>query len=275
MSEIRLSLCITTFNRTHLLKWNLERLCSLTKPFEVIVVDDGGSDGCEELVNFYKNRLPIRYIYNHNPDWTVCSLSRNIGLKASSGDLFLHIEPELIAITDFIPQMLKVYGETGKIVTAGTIYHGGLASKTTENFMKNLKSNLSNPRLVNESKDNTNPTNIKGYSKIVGWIASFAALYRRQDLMDIQGWNEELVGKWGFDDTLLLTRLRLNGVNQERANEVEFIHQYHNKLPPNVQFTSCQANEKFMIDLGLNEDKPNNPNIIANRGREWGNLRIR
>ena len=93
--------------------------------------------------------------------------------------------------------------------------------------------------------------------------------------MEINGWNEELPGEWGFDDVLLLTRLRLSGINQIIAKEIEFIHQYHDKLPPNIQRKACIANEEVMKNLGLDKDDPLNPNIVANIGKQWGIIKTK
>ncbi len=61
---LQASILITSYQRPHLLKWNLFTLARQNIPFsyEVIVLNDGTSDGTEELCNSYKGRLPIRYV---------------------------------------------------------------------------------------------------------------------------------------------------------------------------------------------------------------------
>ena len=82
-------LLITTFNRGELLGHSLERLTHLTIPDEVLVVDDGSSDGTDAVVKSFEGRLPIKYIYNYNPDWSICSMARNIGIKNTDCEIII------------------------------------------------------------------------------------------------------------------------------------------------------------------------------------------
>ena len=70
-NRIKTTLLITTYNRAHLLYNSLMRLKSLTIPDEVLIVDDGSSDNTEQVCKDFEVHLPIKYIYNHNPDWFV------------------------------------------------------------------------------------------------------------------------------------------------------------------------------------------------------------
>lgn len=261
-------LLITTFNRGHLLKNSLERLTYVTLPTEVLVVDDGSSDNTEEICKSFENRLPIRYIYNHNPDWSICSMARNIGIKNTDCDIVITCEPEILFITDNVKEMLTLhYQNPNQVISVGTIYHQG---KDGIIHQDTIDRGWLDMNMINDSGHNTNPTNSKGYAKIQNWVAPFCALYRREWLMNINGWNEELQGAWGFDDTLLLTRLRIKGIGQYTVKELEAVHQWHEKLPPHIQWKSSVENENYMKSLGLDNENPNNPNLVANQNKEWG-----
>lgn len=267
-------LLITTFNRGHLLKHNLERLTRLTLPDEVLVISDGCSDNTEEVCKSFEGRLPIRCIYNHNPDWSICSMARNIGIKNTDCDIIITAEPELFFITDLIKQMLELHKQNPEhVINAGTVYHMGREGSIESSMYDNpvLKN-------VNESDSKTFPTNPKGYAKIQGWVAPFSALYVRDWLFEINGWDESFV-KWGHDDTDLLTRLRIKGKhNMIIPREIEVIHQWHPTLPPAAQQAAVQHNDKIMMEKKLSVDgyeDPNNPQLIANIGKEWGIIKTR
>jgi len=61
----RVSVIIATYNRAHLLKTAIDSVLTQTyTDYEVIVADDGSSDGTEELVRSYGDR--VRYLYQEN-----------------------------------------------------------------------------------------------------------------------------------------------------------------------------------------------------------------
>jgi glycosyltransferase involved in cell wall biosynthesis len=254
------TLLITTFNRAPQLTFSLQRLTALTKPDEVIVVDDGGTDNTEEVCGAFANLLPIRYLYNDHPEWSICSLARNIGVREASHEWIVVSEPELFWISDVIPLFLGHTDEhPDEVISAGTIYFGkGGYVPSLDVDGLDIAGDYSPPMGVTEA---------------IGWVAPFTALYHRDWLMGINGWDEEFPGPWGWDDIDLLTRLRITGINQFIALDVKALHQHHG--PENrgdVNF----ANEAYFRakQFDGNESK-DHPRLIANRSHEWGQLRTR
>jgi glycosyltransferase involved in cell wall biosynthesis len=261
-------LLITTFNRSNQLNNSLARLCNLTIPDEVLIVNDGGQDNCEAVVMSYKDRLPVRYIYNHNPIWSICSMARNIGVRNTGCDIIITAEPEILYMTDVVDQMLKKHQDVpGKVISAGTIYHMGHEAQLDQGMITDPIQRMQQ-EAVNDSGHNTNPDNPKGYVRVKGWVAPFTALYRKEWLMDINGWDEGFQS-WGFDDIDLLTRLVHDGIGQEIDHNIECIHQWHEKLPPNVQWEAVQYNEQRMLAKNFDKNNPNS-DIKANKDKEWG-----
>lgn len=268
----KVCLLITVFNRNEVLNRSLERLTRLTLPDEILVINDGGDESCENTVKNFEGRLPIKYIYNHNPEWSICSFSRNIGIKNTDCEIIITTEPEILFITDVIQQMLELHLQIpNKVISAGTIYHMGKQA-ILHNEMVNDPNNQLKLEAVNDSAHNTNPDDPRGYVRIKGWVAPFTALYRKEWLMEIGGWNEELEGAWGFDDTLLLTRLSKNGIGQHIECAIEVIHQWHMTLPPDEQYSAVKKNENYMNSLNWDLNDINN-GIIANKNIEWGILK--
>lgn len=222
------TLLITTQNRTPLLANSLQRLSTLTLPDEIVVVDDGGSDGCETLCQtWWEAGLPIHYLYNHQPFDAQCSLARNIGIKATDADMILTSEPELLWDTDLLAQMLAQHeAHPSDVISAGTIRH--------------------------EQPDG-------GPVVTEGWVAPFAALYRRDWLVKINGWDEGFPDPWAWEDVDLLTRLRENGHGQVIDREIVCTHQYHEP-----RWCDQEANEAYFKAKVFPRD------ILANPGRQWG-----
>ena len=255
-----LTLLISTFNRADLLQNSLARLCELTPPNELLVVDDGGSDHTEQVCQSFADRLPIRYIYNHNPEWSICSMARNIGVKEARNDWIVTAEPELFFITDVLPQFAAlVEGHPQEVISAGTIYfqpEGGAPASTNVDGLE-------------IAGDYVPPTDTE---VAIGWVAPFTALYHRPWLLDVGGWDEEFPGPWGWDDIDLLTRLRIKGINQHIALDVKVLHQWHGpKHRGDVDFVNEGYFRAKSFVAGGVED-PNLPDLIANRGHEWGKI---
>lgn len=271
---MKTTLLITTYNRGHLLNNSLQRLRGLTLPDEVIIVDDGSTDKTEEIVKSFETTLPIKYIYNHNPDWSICSMARNIGVKNAIGDIIITSEPELLFVTDVVKQMLEDHKKyPDQIISVGTVYHAQPQTSFNPGLLTDPVSALKD-EIVEDYQTEPRPYHPNGYCKTVNMQATFSALYKRDWIESVGGWDESFPGAWGFDDIDLCTRLRIKGINQHICKDMEVIHQFHPHLPPHVQGPAMFANEKHMQDKHLTDDK-NNPNLIANVGKEWGVIKTR
>lgn len=267
---MKVTLLITTFNRGHLLKNTLERLLTLTLPDEVLIVDDGSVDNTKEIVEGFKDRLPIRYIYNNNPDWSICSMARNIGVKNCIGDIIITSEPELLFVTDVIAQMLKSrQNHPNEIISAGVIYHAQQSAAFNPGLLTDpasaLKSEIVEDYIIQPRSYHQN-----GYVKTLNMQATFVALYEKSWLMELGGWDEAFPGAWGFDDIELCTRLRINRINQHICPQIEALHQWHPHLPPHIQGPASAANDEYFKSKRLDLLAAGDPGLIANKGKEWG-----
>ncbi len=78
----QVSVILPTYNRAHFLKDTLGSLVSQTfKGFEVVVVDDGSTDGTPDIIKTYSSKINLRPLIsreNHGVSW-----ARNQGLRAS------------------------------------------------------------------------------------------------------------------------------------------------------------------------------------------------
>ena len=79
---MKISVIIPTYNRILFLKRSIDSVLAQTlQPYEIIIVDDGSSDGTSAMIK--KNYPNLKLICQENKG---VSAARNIGVKASSGD---------------------------------------------------------------------------------------------------------------------------------------------------------------------------------------------
>jgi GT2 family glycosyltransferase len=291
---MKISLLISTFNRGEQLRRSLSRLAHLTLPDELIVVDDGSTgDRTSEVVHGLAPvlGLPLKYIYRDKKGlgYDISSVPRNIGLKQASYEWLLVAEPEALFITDVVAQFRACVQERPNlVVSAGRVYFTNPLTPIDDSVVTDPLGYLGRQDvklMPMHPEDQFNPdgTRINFTQATVTWrdnmTATFCVMYKRDWLMEIGGWDEDYSvarggGGWGFEDTCVLTRLRIRGYNQWINPDIQVIHQWHDR-PPNPQADGWKRNEEIFLGKSLAVDgveDPNNPELIANRGREWGVL---
>jgi Glycosyltransferases, probably involved in cell wall biogenesis len=94
------SLIIPIFNRPQEAEELLESLVLQSdQDFEVIIVEDGSTEKCEDIATSYSDRLSIAYYYipNGGP-----GQARNYGAKRAKGDLLIVLDSDCILPVDYI-----------------------------------------------------------------------------------------------------------------------------------------------------------------------------
>ena len=93
MSHPLFSVIISTYDRAEMLKVALDSLVAQTyKNFEVLVCDDGSTDNTIKVVEDYKRRLDLKYIWEEN--WGGPARPRNNGIKVSKGDWICFLDSD-------------------------------------------------------------------------------------------------------------------------------------------------------------------------------------
>jgi len=96
--ENRISVVIPTYNRSHTLMRAINSVLSQTHPaFEIIVVDDGSTDGTKELLQAHgfckkdTKELEKKYLIQENGG---VSSARNLGVKNAKGDFIAFLDSD-------------------------------------------------------------------------------------------------------------------------------------------------------------------------------------
>ena len=98
------SLIIPVYNRPDEVGELLESLSKLdyNEKFEIVIVEDGSSVKCEEVIHKYNNKLTISYYYKENSG---PGDSRNYGMKMANGDYFIIFDSDCIIPKEYLTEV--------------------------------------------------------------------------------------------------------------------------------------------------------------------------
>lgn len=99
MQHPKYSVIVPVYNRPEEVN---ELLHSLTlqqyRNFEVIIVEDGSTNPCRDIVDNYRDKLQLEYIFKQNSG---PGLSRNVGYAQAKGDYFVVFDSDCIIPPDY------------------------------------------------------------------------------------------------------------------------------------------------------------------------------
>ncbi|MEM7555658.1 MAG: glycosyltransferase family 2 protein [Cyanobacteria bacterium P01_A01_bin.84] len=114
----KISICIPTFNRINLLPVAIESVIKQTYTgFELIVCDDGSSDGTPELMAQYQDNR-IRYI-RHSENIGKSNNMRS-GFEAARGEYFIKFDDDDRLTPEFIERTVSILDKYPKVDFVGT-----------------------------------------------------------------------------------------------------------------------------------------------------------
>lgn len=104
------SLIIPVYNRPDEVDELLESLSktSYDKIFEIVLVEDGSTDRCQDVAEKYGDRLDISYYYKKNSG---PGDSRNYGMEKARGDYFLIFDSDCIIPSNYLNEVEKALVE--------------------------------------------------------------------------------------------------------------------------------------------------------------------
>ena len=120
---LRFSVVIPTYNYARYLPRALESaMAQGNTGFEIIVVDDGSTDGTAELVHDYQNQYAGEFRYQAQPHNGLAA-ARNHGVRISTGDYLLFLDADDALFTGALDRLRTVLAANGSLdfVTAGRV----------------------------------------------------------------------------------------------------------------------------------------------------------
>jgi glycosyltransferase involved in cell wall biosynthesis len=113
----KVSICVPTYNRKEYLKETLDSILAQTyNNYEIIVVDDGSTDGTEDMIK--QLGVPITYHWQENGG---DAAARNKLIELARGQYISFIDSDDLLFPDAIERLVKVVEtETGDVIAYGS-----------------------------------------------------------------------------------------------------------------------------------------------------------
>jgi glycosyltransferase involved in cell wall biosynthesis len=94
------SLIVPVYNRPDEVRELLESLTKQTYThFEVIIVEDGSSNPCKDIMQLFDNQLVIKYLYQSNAGQ---GFARNYGFQQAQGDYFIVFDSDCLIPENYL-----------------------------------------------------------------------------------------------------------------------------------------------------------------------------
>lgn len=115
---MKVSIIICTYNRLNDLFICLNSLESqLTKPNEVVIVDDSDANNSEKIIRRYDNNFRIKYVKNKVKQGLPAA--RNVGAEHAQGDIICFIDDDVILPLTWLQEIINGYDENKDAVGVG------------------------------------------------------------------------------------------------------------------------------------------------------------
>ncbi|MGV8125496.1 MAG: glycosyltransferase [Candidatus Xenobiia bacterium LiM19] len=177
---------ICTKDRKELLVESIKTLDAQDFPsggYEILVVDDGSTDGTDEAIGRLRTKCTLRYFKR---PWQGRASARNCGINEARGEVVLFTDDDILAP----PQYLKEHFLYHRIYSR-TIVRGPIINVSEYAFPENRRAGIAD------------------YSQ--AFFCTCNVSVNRKELLDIGGFDESFV-EYGYEDNEVGWRLRQHGL---------------------------------------------------------------
>lgn len=116
-----ISVVVRTRNEAPRLRLTLASLAAQVEPAEVVVVDDGSSDGTPAVIAEWSRRLRLVPIRNAEAEGR--SAASNKGARNASGEIVLFLDGDTLAAPDLVARHLDAHRRSSGLIARGEINH--------------------------------------------------------------------------------------------------------------------------------------------------------
>mgnify|MGYP006272889165 FL=1 len=256
MTNISLSVIITTYNRPKALSVVLESLSNQsTMPLEIIIADDGSKKNTKETIEYWQQKIscPLLHVWQKDQGFRAAA-ARNKAVRLSSGNYLVFLDGDCVVFPDFIKNHISL-AEPRKMVMGSRI----LCSEKLTTQIENLQDDPSKwvisdwiSARLSKKINRIFPLIRLGDSFLrtlrgKKWrgIRTFNLALWRKDFIAVNGFDERFQG-WGHEDADLAIRLIRYGILRKDGQfSIPVLHLWHKENDR----TKLKSNEQLIDDL--------------------------
>lgn len=279
----RVSVVITTYNRSDALLATLKGLAGQTDPlFEVIVADDGSRPEQQRMILESEVARALRLVHVWHPDvGFTASRIRNRGVAASTGNYIIFLDGDCVPEVDFIERH-KLLAESGFFVNGSRVLLSEALTKRVVSGEESIVDRSAGYWLRQRWKGHSNkltallrlPDGGLRVQRDFSWkgIRSCNMAVWRSDFERVDGFDESFVG-WGHEDADFVLRLHHAGLARKNGYcATEVFHLWHKEAARhqeslNAKLVQARALTKVTLpSLGYSQPRNNDDAVITRLG---------
>ncbi len=132
------TILVATYNNEVALRKTLDALLSqkYAGKYEVIVVNDGSTDGTREFLDAYKEGKSYFRVF-HQPNSGVCK-ARNLGIESAQYGIVVNMDHDCIAEKDWLEKMVMGFDSPKVGVVSAYDYYGGTSTAYRKELLEKV-----------------------------------------------------------------------------------------------------------------------------------------
>ncbi|WP_173019453.1 glycosyltransferase family 2 protein [Streptomyces alkaliphilus] len=219
-----------------------------TGSFEVIVVDDGSSDGTGEMIERFPADLDLRYVHEPRTPRSGRARARNIGLAMATGDLVVTLDADQVVAPSFIGEHIRAHATDPDLLLVGRrmqLGEGDIEAATRgDGFdvsaLPEVVRGDERERLFEEFSFDL-------ADMVTAWhhVWTCNASVRRDRLNAVGGFDEGFTG-WGLEDAEVGYRLARAGVRMRYTTRAA-VHHVHREPLTTAMYREWRRNLAYFI----------------------------
>ncbi len=205
-----------------LVLWGFSR--QTFKNFEVVISDDGSNNSIKTMLENLKPQLPYEVSYTWQNDLGIRKTKAlNEGIKIAKGDYLIFTDPDCVPHKDFVLEHIKNQQKgrylIGRRVKWGKRFTSMMTKdKILDGYHERLSLGLLFYILIGDIKHAIKGLKINSnllhrlidYGKVRYLFGSNFSIFK-EDILKVNGWNEEFAGALKYEDVELDSRLKKFG----------------------------------------------------------------
>lgn len=265
MKSLRIALVITTYNSCATLRCMLESVLNQSmKPDEIVIADDGSTDGTDELIKGFASQYPgeVRHIWQENHKYRRSKIL-NKAIMASEAEYVITVDNDVLLHPDFVYDHAAV-ARKGMFVCGRRAYIREVLANTIRAtgviripgffspYLNRRRYSLRIPLLA--------PLCYWKHAHSLRQLMGSNMAFWKRDFLAVNGFEEEFEG-WGSEDCEFALRLLNAGVKRRtlhyRAIQWHLDHPLRSTGPECVvnkqRFVEAKATHKLQAHLGISQ----------------------